>query len=382
MNNLINIFFNELSTACRNRSLVRLVLSRPLITGQARRVTARIVETDQGYRLSIVHEQQPSHRTETLPLTEAIAALRKLTGPVYHDAHLFTTGFNLQLRFSRKGKPHLTRKTTGTQKQPDTRHDRAKQYLIPPHSPFLAALDIATANGQIRASMQAKYRQICHFAELARKALDEIEPRNGNFLQVTDLGCGKGYLTFAMHMLLNEILEQPARTTGIDRRQDIVDTANRAANDCDTEGLRFKCGEIRPQSANKSDVVIALHACDTASDDAISAGIKAGAAVIMVAPCCHHALREKITPHGSVAGMLQHRILLERTAALADDALRCLRLECNGYRVQAVEFIDPEHTPRNTLIIARHIGDNPRCNQAQKETQELKNLFGIDAHTP
>ncbi len=376
MKNIVENFLGELEQACRSRSLVRLVLSRPVTAGSARRVSARLVETAKGICLSIVHEEQPSHRTETLHVRAALQVLRQITGPVYHDAHLFTTTGTLQLRFSRKGKPRLTRKHTGNP-PPSTRHDRNKEHLIAPDAPFLKALDIAGADGNIRASMQAKYRQICHFAQLTRKALGNLEPRNGKHLKVVDLGCGKGYLTFALHVLINDILNKPAQTNGVDRRTDMVEAANRAVQECAMSGIKFKCGKISAAPAKAADVLTALHACDTATDDAIAAGIKAQVPLILVAPCCHHELRGNIRPQGAAAGMLRHTILLERTAAVLSDAMRCLILESNGYQVQAVEFVDPEHTPRNTLIIATYFGDNPRMANACNELKELERLFGI-----
>lgn len=368
-------FFNAVAAALADKTFAQLILSRPL-HAEAKRVKVRLVKTVRGDCLCLLHEEHPSHRTETMPVDKGLTRLRELTGASYRDAHLFTEKYSQQLRFSRKGKAHLARAKQNSV-LPPPEHDHRKNRLIPPGTLFLRGLQLTDDEGRVKASKQAKYRQICHFAQLAEPALKSLQPRNNDILRIVDMGCGKGYLTFTLHSLVTERLGMNVETTGIDRREDLVTAANLCAKESSLRDISFISGEINDYAAEGADVLAALHACDTATDDALAAGIRNGVSLIMVAPCCHRDLRTQTkTPAQALAGVVRHTILFERAAAVFSDALRCLVLECHGYTVQAVEFVDPEHTPRNTLILAERNEKNPRL-EAADELAELKSLLGL-----
>mmetsp|Transcript_2117 Transcript_2117/g.6321 ORF Transcript_2117/g.6321 Transcript_2117/m.6321 type:complete len:299 (+) Transcript_2117:112-1008(+) len=234
-------------------------------------------------------------------------------------------------------------------------HDRAKVRVIPTDAPFLAALNLTNAKGNARPGRERKLRQIFRFAELLDHALARTDVYGGG-ARLVDMGCGKGYLTFAAHDLLARRCRGDVSVEGIELHKQLVDDSNRAAEALDglsfTEGYIGECGDV--------DVVLALHACDTATDDALFAAVSGGAKAILAAPCCHKELRPQLERRrgtGSEADLaltelLRHGVLADRHAEHVTDALRCLALECHGYTAKIIEWISLEHTAKNTMIVA------------------------------
>jgi SAM-dependent methyltransferase len=236
-----------------------------------------------------------------------------------------------------------------------------------------------TPEGQVKSSMTHKFRQINRFLEL----VDDIVPalETGRTLRVVDFGCGKSYLTFALHYLLTEIHERAVRIVGLDRKPDVVRHCADLARRLDCAGLEFREGDIAGHhEAESVDLAVSLHACDTATDDALAQAIRWKSQVILAVPCCQHEFARLIEGR-ELAPLIGHGILRERFAAIATDALRSLVLEIEGYATQVVEFIDLEHTAKNILIRAVR-RDHPDARQRAvrlEEYQALKRLLGIEA---
>jgi SAM-dependent methyltransferase len=197
--------------------------------------------------------------------------------------------------------------------------------------------------------MRDKYRQIHHFVELLAPALRTLP--NGQELRLVDMGSGKGYLTFAVYAFLKQEGFKIG-VTGIERRRSLVELCNSVAERCEFADLRFEVGEISTARLDDVDMVVALHACDTATDDALYRAIAAGAQLIFVAPCCHQELRPQLTAPAALAPLFRHGIQSDRMAEAITDALRCLYLEASGYATRIQEFIALEHTAKNLLIMA------------------------------
>lgn len=367
-------------------ALVKLTLGKPrpgAPDATLRNVFARPVALKNGPHVSLVFRHATRDITKNLPPSEAETVLACLLAEAFLDAHLFTPLQTAQLEQSADAtKPARLRIKTadGSPPIPAAGHDRAKHHVLAPDSAWLRALGVTNDRGQPREGMAHKFRQIEKFAELLQALLAEagLAPSSDSVatplateatpLQIADMGAGKGYLTFALAALLGP----RAHITGIERRADLVATCNRVAADTGLAAhLRFIEGDIPvPPLAPDSpllasgqalDVLIALHACDTATDDALAAGHAAGARLLVVSPCCQKELRAQLTAPDVLADALRHGIFQERQAEFVTDALRAQLLECVGYRAKVFEFVSTEHTAKNLLIAAHrvHAADDP-----------------------
>jgi SAM-dependent methyltransferase len=233
----------------------------------------------------------------------------------------------------------------------DAAHDRGKAHLLAAGTPvpFLVRLGIMAKDGKVLASRQDKFRQINRYLEFVD---DVVGALPAGPVRVVDFGCGKSYLTFALHHLLRLRRGLDVDVVGVDLKEDVVADCSALARELGLEGLRFVAGDIAGfRGVDRADLVVSLHACDTATDEAIARAVGWGAAAILAAPCCQHEVAGTIANDAQVP-LLRHGILKERVASLVTDALRAELLEMAGYSAQVVEFIDTEHTPKNLMIRA------------------------------
>jgi SAM-dependent methyltransferase len=379
-------FQTLLRDALAQGTFVKLTLGKPRPAAPdstLRNVFARPVVLKAGPQISLLYRHATRDITKNLPPAETEAALLALLAESFLDAHLFTPLQTAQLEQSADpAKPARLRIKTADSAPPipPTAHDRAKSRLLTPDAPWLRALGVTNERGQPREGMAHKFRQIEKFAELLQSLLAEsgLAASRGSAglpagtsaspLRLADMGAGKGYLTFA----LADLLRERAEIVGLERRADLVDTCNRVAADCGfAPRLRFVEGDIpappagsdirhsslvlrhfNTSSAATLDALIALHACDTATDDALAAGHAAGARLLVVSPCCQKELRPRLVAPEVLADALRHGIFLERQAEFVTDALRAQLLECAGYRTKVFEFVSTEHTAKNLMIAA------------------------------
>ena len=355
-------FLAQLGTSVRDGSLVKLTLGKPRgADATLRNLLVRPVEVRGAPHLSLVWRHERQDITKNYPLEDALTALAPLIGADFHSAHLFTTARLAQLEYNKKGEPRLTYGPAADEK-PDTTHDRSKQRLLTEESqPWLQALGVTTPTGAVREGMADKHRQIHKFVEILSHLAAGATLPTHRPIEIADMGCGKGYLTFATYDYFNLIAGRPARVRGIEAREELVQLCNRIARETGRNQLNFLPGTIESAKFAVLDVLIALHACDTATDDAIAKGVQAGAALIVVAPCCQKELRTQLRPAPVLAPALAHGIFQERHAEFATDALRALLLEWAGYDTKVFEFIATEHTAKNVMIAAtkRLPGDWP-----------------------
>ncbi|AJY75675.1 class I SAM-dependent methyltransferase [Paenibacillus beijingensis] len=270
----------------------------------------------------------------------------------YRQALLKTPEADVQLLFSKKGKPAMLRKPpTAADKPKAEAHDRQKKRVLAGGAPpFLVELGIMSPEGNVYAKKQDKYRQINRFLEMVSDVLPHLP--DGRELTIVDFGCGKSYLTFALYHLLAVELDKPVRVIGLDLKEDVIAFCSALAQKLGFDGLRFQVGDIgRFGELESADMVVTLHACDTATDAALAKAVQWEASVILSVPCCQHEAFGQIKSE-TLSPLLQHGLLKERFAALATDAARASLLEIAGYKSQILEFIDPEHTPKNILIRA------------------------------
>ena len=310
---------------------------------------------------------------------EAIGNLRTALRDEFRSAQLATTGFDLS--FERNGeKIKLKRVDVEARKAPSTDHNRAKQRMIGASTmPYLHALKITDAKGTVLNASQDKFRQINKMVEIFAPLIQAIP---GDVPKIVDMGAGKGYLTFALYDYLVNVAKQPIEMVGVEFRPELVELCNEIARQSGFDGLRFEQGSIIDYDASGADAVIALHACDTATDDAIFKGIAAGAALITVAPCCHKQIRRQMEgkPGETLDFLLRHGIFLERQAEMVTDGLRSLLLEQHGYKTKVFEFISDAHTPKNVLIVAEKQARPADPQIIASKIAQTKAFFGIDYH--
>ena len=318
--------------------------------------------------------------TENKSFTEAGTYVASLIGEKFLTATLFTTAKDATLDHNKKGEARLTiAKATFSTNAP-VEHNRTKNYVVEPSRPYLKALGISLDDGRVKPSMHPKYKQICHFIEIVDDLI-RLSPLNGaNAITAIDIGSGKGYLTFALYDYLTSHLKKPCRLTGIDVREDMVALCSDLASRLSLTGLRFAAAAASETKATAVDLLIALHACDTATDDAIFQGIAGNAGLILTAPCCQHEIAPQLAkPANALRGITKFGLFKQRQADLVTDAARCLLLEASGYRVKVIEFTSTEHTAKNLMIAAARDTSVDR-DAARRQYAELKAIMNFQTH--
>ena len=346
--------------------------------------------------LSFIHRHKTRDVTKNHALAAGLKLLREaLLGAGFEHAHLLTASQDVQLATSRKGRTTLRRgklaapisgagADAAADTVPDNTHDREKQRLLSLDLPFLVDLGVADAQQRLIPAMARKWRQINKFVEVLDHAFGSsplaarpaTEP-----VRVMDFGCGKGYLTFAAEQHLRAGLGRATRVTGVELRDELVQLCNRAAENRGIAGLHFEQGDIGSIAPAPMDIMIALHACDTATDLALNHGIRAGASIILCSPCCHKQLRPQMMCPRPLGPMLQFGIHMGQQAEMVTDSLRALLLEAAGYETQVFEFVALEHTSKNKMILAVKrepaAGDGARRDELLAQVAEIKRFYGV-----
>jgi SAM-dependent methyltransferase len=371
--NQIARFLASFEASVADQSFRKLTLGkfRGLLNG-VEHIYVRAVTLNHGIRLNFVRRYQDRDLTQNYPIPDGISLVRDWLGNSSFAATLFTVNQRQQLLFNRRGTPRLST-SSAEPVQTDQQHDRAKSRLLQDET-FLKHLGILDQGGKPKTRMSDKYRQIHHFIELLGPAFRSLS--TGKKIRVVDMGSGKGYLTFAVYTFLKQE-GYDAEVIGVERRSALVDFCNRVAAQCHYGDLRFETGEISGVALDGVEVVIALHACDTATDEAIYRGIAAKAQLIFLAPCCHKELRPQLIPPADVAPLFRHGIQAERMAESITDALRCMYLEASGYSSTIQEFVALEHTARNLLISAAKSPKTVDQDLLFRKASDFQALFGI-----
>jgi hypothetical protein len=374
--NAVDQFLAELNQSLAKETFRKLTLGK--LRGEladAEHIYIRLIQLSDGQRLSFVHRYRTSDITKNYSIADGLDLIRSWLGEVCLAASLFTLNERYQLLFNRRGKPRLHRTTEANPDQPTVslEHDEPKNRLLQDER-FLQPLGILDSNSKPRAQGGDKYRQVHQFVENVAPLIQSL--RAGEQVHIVDMGCGKGYLTFALHRYLQE-RNLAVQTIGIERRSALADAANAIVRDLDYSGIEFRSGEISVSAPHTIDLLVALHACDTATDDAIFHGIKAGCRWIVVSPCCQHELRPQLQSPSGLEPLFRYGIQLDRMTEAVTDALRCLYLEAFGYSTRLQEFVDPEHTARNLLMIATKSAKNPGRPELLQRAKEFQSRFGI-----
>ena len=374
----------SLFTDCLNETLIRVILSNPSSKDGVIKICARPVLKNKSllFQIEEYTKTQVFHKNLTAGdagsyLTSKLSSDTSSQTAAFKNALVETQSFTANVLVSKKGTITIKKKMNASAKQPkiSLSHNRKKKYILEEGIPvpFLIDLGVMTQNGSIVNAHYDKFRQINRFLEYIEDILPSLP--TGRKLRILDFGCGKSYLTFAIYYYLKVLKGYPVRITGLDLKEDVIRHCNELAVKYGYDKLEFLCGDIAYyDGCSQVDMVVTLHACDTATDYALAKAVGWGAKVILSVPCCQHELNKQMK-NDLLSPVLHYGILKERMAALMTDGLRAQILEANGYRTQILEFIDMAHTPKNLLIRAVY---NGHCADNKAQIDELLAAFDVN----
>ena len=374
----------SLFTDCLNETLIRVILSNPSSKDGVIKICARPMLKNKSllFQIEEYTKTQVFHKNLTAGdagsyLTGKLSSDTSSQTASFKNALVETQSFTANVLVSKKGTITIKKKMNASAKQPkiSLSHNRKKKYILEEGIPvpFLIDLGVMTQNGNIVNAHYDKFRQINRFLEYIEDILPSLP--TGRELRILDFGCGKSYLTFAIYYYLKVLKGYPVRITGLDLKKDVIRHCNELAVKYGYDKLEFLCGDIAYyDGCSQVDMVVTLHACDTATDYALAKAVGWGAKVILSVPCCQHELNKQMK-NDLLSPVLHYGILKERMAALMTDGLRAQILEANGYRTQILEFIDMAHTPKNLLIRAVY---NGHCADNKAQINELLAAFDVN----
>ena len=374
----------SLFTDCLNETLIRVILSNPSSKDGVIKICARPMLKNKSllFQIEEYTKTQVFHKNLTADdagsyLTSKLSSDTSSQTASFKNALVETQSFTANVLVSKKGTITIKKKVNASAKQPkiSLSHNRKKKYILEEGIPvpFLIDLGVMTQNGNIVNAHYDKFRQINRFLEYIEDILPSLP--TGRELRILDFGCGKSYLTFAIYYYLKVLKGYPVRITGLDLKEDVIRHCNELAVKYGYDKLEFLCGDIAYyDGCSQVDMVVTLHACDTATDYALAKAVGWGAKVILSVPCCQHELNKQMK-NDLLSPVLHYGILKERIAALMTDGLRAQILEANGYRTQILEFIDMAHTPKNLLIRAVY---NGHCADNKAQINDLLAAFDVN----
>lgn len=371
-------FIDEFEKSLREETFVKMTLGNYKGADvHLQKLLLRLIKTKKGPRLFFQYRYDTRDTVKNYDFDAGIKIIRGFLGKDFFSGHLFTTANDFQLDVGKKGKARLNTGKPTFHAKPSLGHDRKKRIQIDLNSFYLKALGITSDHGEVRSSQQDKWKQINKFVEIIGGLVDKSSLKDKKEISLIDMGSGKGYLTFAVYDFFKNTRGIDIQVTGVDTKRELVGLCNDIAKASDFEHLKFVHGSIGEYAFESVDILIALHACDTATDDAIFKGIKANADLIIVAPCCHQEIRPQIKPPEMLKNVLKHGTMLERTAETITDGLRAMLLEKNGYSTKLFEFVSIEHTPKNNLIVGTRIAKRSDTVNIDRQIQAIKDFYGI-----
>ncbi len=369
-------FVEKLAQSIHNQTFIKITLAKPTLATELKNIYGRIVEIKKQPRLSLTFRYPTRDEVKNYAYTEGIAFLTEHIGSHFLNADMWTTDADFSLQMDKNGNSKISeKKAAHTEGVVVAQHNHEKTRRLDPQQAYFHALEITDAKGVVTPTGQKKFRQIDKYIEIIESLVRETDLPNDPI--IVDMGSGKGYLTFALYDFLKNNLTRDPSVFGIELRPKLVDFCNNLSKKCGFDKLSFIAQDINAFETERLDMLIALHACDTATDIAIAKGIRSGAKIIVVAPCCHKQLRKQLNVTNEMQPILKHGIMEERQAELLTDGIRALLMEAHGYRTKVFEFISTEHTPKNVMIVG--IKSKPKP-EALAQVAAIKKHYGIGFH--
>ena len=379
MSETLERFLNCVIEAAKQSTLVKMTLSKPAHKQvELRNVYVKPVLIKEKRLFAFTYHYERRDEVKNYDAAQMLETLKEMLPSQFLNAVLFTINEDVTLLVSSKGKATIQTKKVQECREQNLEHDKQKARLINPANPWWYQLGLTTREGKITADMQHKFKQIYKYAEIVESLVKPMKFEGK--VHIADMGAGKGYLTFALYELLTQKLTMEVDIKGVEIRPDLVLKINEIIRTSGLRGIEFVESSIEAYHPGKLDVLIALHACNTATDDAIASGIKAGAELIICAPCCHKQIRQEMERSGRYDAITRYGIFLERQAVMITDTIRALILEYFGYKTQVMEFIEMEHTPKNVLLVGRKTKKTMNDPKILQQIVELKEKYGIGQH--
>lgn len=377
-------FFGKLEQALKNDTLVKMTLSKPVDKNNGLRnvyVKPILLKNNKMYQFTYRYERRDETKNHNVGQT--LEVLKDMIPEAFQNVTLFTMTEDVTLLVSKKGKPTVLCKKTQENRDLDLSHDHEKQRLIDPKNPWWHLLGLTTADGKVMSDMQHKFKQICKYVEIVDGVMRQT--KFDDTIHIADMGAGKGYLTFALYEYLTANYDKKILMEGVEIRPELVEKINTIIEKCkeawpSVSTMRFVQNSIEDYKPEQLDVIIALHACDTATDDAILKGIRNNAKLIICAPCCHKQIRREMEKSGKTDSITKYGIFLERQAVMVTDAIRALVLEYCGYKTQVMEFIEIDNTPKNVLLVGRKSDKSVDKQAVAAQIRALLEQYGIGEH--
>lgn len=372
-------FMDRVADAAEQSTLVKMTLSKPVNKhDELRNIYVKPVLIKEKRLFAFTYHYERRDEVKNYDVAQMLDILKEMLPTHFLNAVLFTVSEDVTLLVSSKGKATLQTKKVQECREQNLEHDKQKNRLINPANPWWYQLGLTTREGKVTADMQHKFKQIYKYAEIVESLVKPM--KFDGTVHIADMGAGKGYLTFALYELLTQRMNMDVDIIGVEIRPDLVLKINEIINSNHLKGLKFVESSIQDFHPEKLDVLIALHACNTATDDAIASGIRAGAELIVCAPCCHKQIRQEMERSGKVDFITRYGIFLERQAVMITDTIRTMILEYFGYKTQVMEFIEMEHTPKNVLLVGRKSSKNAKAPEILQQIADLKQQYGIEKH--
>ena len=408
-------FTNKLQASLNDGSFVKLTLSKPRAKSQEPRANLNnvyvkpiILKNEKMFSFTYRYERRDE--TKNYDAKQSLEVITNLITEIFLNASLFTLTEDVTLLVSKKGKATVMSKPVKEQREQNVEHDKVKNRMINPDNPWWFKLGLTTREGKVTADMQHKFKQICKYVEIVDGVMKNV--KFDGKIRIADMGAGKGYLTFALYEYLTQKCKYDIQMEGVEIRPDLVVKINDIIKESNLKDFRFIESSIadfgccqqttefrnsgiqefsnsliqenKPEIQKSSDleILIALHACNTATDDAIIKGIESGAKLIICAPCCHKQIRQEMEKSKVVDSITRYGIFMERQAVMITDAIRALIMEYFGYKTQIMEFIEMEHTPKNVLLVGRKVAE-PSAEEKERILNEIKSIkerYGIERH--
>lgn len=370
-------FFRE---SLPDRTFIKLTLGKYRgVKQDLEKIYITPVSLSEGIKLSFRYKFIKKDEFKNFSFDEAVSEADRLIGSDFFNASLFTVKNDVSLEYNKKREDRIYIKKPSMESAEVKEHNREKSRYVDSDSKYLRLTGITNDNGKIKNDKYDKFRQVDKFIEIIDSLINDSGLTDKTELKALDFGTGKSYLTFALYDYLVNTLNKKCDIKGVETRKELVDMSNRISDECGYLGLMFYKGSIIEFPPVKADIVTALHACDTATDDAIAKALESGAEIIILAPCCHKYVRKNIKIPDNLKSIFKHGIIEEHVSSFITDGLRALMLEAHGYKTKVFEFISPEHTAKNIMITAvKKAGAEKLREEKLEEISRIKSQFGLE----
>lgn len=373
-----NTFSEVIQTSIASDDFVKITLSKPLRKNDGlRNIYVRLVLIQEELKLSFTYHYKTNDQVKNYSIIEGVEVLQEFLLNTFRTAVVFTLKEDVQVFVSKKKVVSYKKGAPSFTNKPPVTHDKPKEKRADMGA-YLRFLGVTDADNNVIPKMADKYRQINKYLEIMEGLISNAKlPKQ---IQIVDMGSGKGYLTFALYDYLVVQRKMNVTVTGIELRKELVDYCNDVASKCEFEHLKFECKPIQEYANKKIDILIALHACDTATDDAITKGIVAKAGLIVCAPCCHKQIRQSLKGKEQEDPILKYGIFKERQFEMVTDTIRALILEKRHYQTKIFEFISNEHTRKNVMLVATKSNKEVDEKGLNQKIKGIKDAYGIEEH--